>query len=360
MSMKKSADKEKNKTSRKSLDIGLILIITMLLVAITALIFVFVKSKGVQNTQLSLSEEYKYYYAMIVDDRDSDFYKMVYEGALEKAKEDGIYVELFGDNLSQDYSKEDLMELAIASKVDGIILAADESEEIIALIRESVNEGIQVVTLFSDSSNSKRCSFVGVGSYNLGRAYGNKIVELASEKLQVEPGKQIRVDVMFDNNSEDSGQAIMISGIQDTVANSNEGEKIVINAVSIDSSNAFSVEGSIRNILINSVDVLPDIVVCPNEIDTTSMYQAVVDYNKVGQISILGYFDSDIILKAIDRNIINATVTIDTKQMGSFCIEALNEYRENGTTSQYFTADIAIIDKNNVWEYMKGDLSDEN
>lgn len=360
MSEKDISKKEVNKSGKKKIDSGLIIISTFLLLAITALLVVFIKAKGVKNMPLSSNENYQYYYAMIVDDRNSDFYRMVYEGALEAAKENGIYVELFGDNLSQNYSISELMELAIASRVDGIILTADDSDEINAIIKEAVNEGIQVVTLFSDCTNSKRCSFVGVGSYNLGRTYGGKVIELAAKRLENAPGETVKVDILIDNDSADSGQVIMISGIQDTIAISEYGENIVINAVPVDASNSFSVESSIRNILINADNELPDIIICPNEVDTTSMYQAVVDYNKVGQVDILGYFDSDIILKAVDRDIINATVTIDTRQMGAFCIEALNEYKEHGYTSQYFTADITLIDKNNIKKYMEGDLSDEN
>ena len=97
---------------------------------------------------------------------------------------------------------------------------------------------------------------------------------------------------------------------------------------------------------------LPDIIICLNELNTTCVYQAVVDYNCVGEVSILGYYDTDTILKAIERNVINATISIDTEQMGAFCVDALREYYRYGYTSQYFTADVTIIDQNNVGEYL--------
>ena len=89
-------------------------------------------------------------------------------------------------------------------------------------------------------------------------------------------------------------------------------------------------------------------------------YQAVVDYNQVGQISILGYYDSDTIINAIDREVVNATISIDTEQMGRFCVDALTEYYLLGNTSQYFTADVALIDKSNVAQYLEGGDEDEN
>ena len=80
--------------------------------------------------------------------------------------------------------------------------------------------------------------------------------------------------------------------------------------VSVDDTNAFSVEESIRDIFME--EELPDIIICLNELNTTCVYQAVVDYNKVGEVSILGYYDSETIINAIDRNVIYAKWNIKT------------------------------------------------
>lgn len=104
---------------------------------------------------------------------------------------------------------------------------------------------------------------------------------------------------------------------------------------------------------------LPDIIICLNELNTTCVYQAVVDYNKVGQVNILGYYDSETIINAIDRNVIYATISIDTMQMGRFCVDALTEYNTYGNTSQFFMADIALINKENVALYLGGEAENE-
>lgn len=165
-------------------------------------------------------KNYDQYYVMITEDRKSSFWQSVYQGAYERGLEE---------------------------------------------------KQIPVVTLYGDNTHSSRCSFVGVGSYNLGREYGRQVLKLAKEK---------------------------------------EERKTPV--------------------------------------------RAAVDYNKVGDVSILGYYDSDTIIKAIDRNVINATVSVNTEQMGSFCIDALTEYYQYGNTSQYFTADVTLIDKDNVWMYLEG------
>lgn len=301
------------------------------------------------------TESYDKYYVMITQDRKASFWQSVYEGAVARGQEENAYVDLLGENLSVDYSREELMRIAISSGVDGIFVQADESEELTALIDEASDRGIPVVTLYGDNTSSKRCSFVGVGSYNLGREYGRRVLKLAEEE-DFGDG-EIRVAVLVSANASDSGQNILSSGIQDTIEQSDT-MQFSLSYITVDDTNTFSVEESIRDLFME--EELPDIVICLNELNTTCVYQALVDYNQVGSIAVLGYYDSDTIINAIDRNVVTATVSIDTKQMGAYCVDALTEYYELGNTSQYFTTDITMIDKSNVSDYLKEDDADED
>ncbi len=327
-----------------------ILIMTVLFIVITAIVGIIAFRFYMRRFKEVLDDKnYSQYYVMISGDRKNSFWQSVYQGAREAGLSEDIYVDLLGDNLSQSYSREDLMQIAISSGVDGIIVVADESNEMSELINEAVAEGIPVVTLFGDNTHSDRCSFVGVGSYNLGREYGRQVIQIADENKKEHP---IQVTVLVNSYAQDSGQNILCSGIQETLDREKKaGTEIEMTIVAVDDTNAFSAEESIRNIFMR--DELPDIIICLNELYTTCVYQAVVDYNKVGLVNILGYYDSDTIINAIDRNVIYATVSVDTMQMGAFCIEALKEYYELGNTSQYFTADITLINKDNVSLYME-------
>jgi len=325
------------------------------MVALTGLlIFFFVSyTKTLSRTESDVT--YDKYYAMITDDAESSFWKSVYESALETAKEDNAYVEMISNNLSREYSQTELMEIAIASKVDGIIVTAGEAEGMTELINKAYDEGIPVVTLFNDNAQSERLSFVGVGNYNLGREYGNLIIKMANERIFL--GNHITVAVLVDASSEDSGQNVLAAGIQETIdrettENAIKHKRIEVELVPVDASNSFSVEESVRNLFLLGPGNIPDIVVCLNENETNSVYQGVVDYNQVGFVNILGYYDSEAILKGIERDVIYATLSIDTQQLGQYCIDALTEYYELGNTSQYSAVDSYVINKKNVAEYM--------
>ncbi len=335
-------------------------------------------------------ETYDRYYMMITQEDQSGFWQSVYQGAYERALQENVYVDWLGKDSFRDYSVAEQMEIAIASGVDGIIVTASEAEELTALIDRADAAGIPVVTLYGDNTQSARCSFVGVGSYNLGREYGRQALKIMRERLvgtaetritikmpeepdgestviasvdgaemavaPVEIGTEdrpVRVTLLVNSYANSLDQNILYSGIQETIEQERGETAVELSLQSVDDTNAFSVEESVRDIFMG--EEIPDILICLNELNTTCAYQAVVDYNKVGAVSILGHYVSDTILNAIDRGVIYATVDIDTSQMGGFCIDALQEYHDLGYTSQYFTADIGLITRDNVDEYLRGE-----
>lgn len=335
--------------------------ITGILAVLTGLLIVLFLSFNKTLGRKASDKTYDKYYVMITDDPSSSFWQSVYTSALAEAKKQNAYIEMIADNLSRDYSQTELMEIAISSGADGIVVTAGEMEGMKELIDRAHAAGIPVITLLNDNAQSERLSFVGIANYNLGREYGKLLIEMLDSKTF--PGDTVNVTVLLDAGLEDSGQSVLAFAIQDAVkmdqAEHIRRKPIEIELAAVDASNTFSVEESVRNLFLGGKENIPDIVICLNENDTNSVYQMVVDYNEVGQVNILGYYDSDTILKGIERDVIYATLSVDTDQMGKYCIDALTEYYEMGNTSQYFTADSYVIKKSNVGEYRKEELNDQ-
>ena len=79
------------------------------------------------------------------------------------------------------------------------------------------------------------------------------------------------------------------------------------------------------------------------------VYQTVVDYNKVGEVEILGYYMSPTIKSAIDKKkIIRSSIVVDTNQMGQKSVDALNEYLESGYVSELYMVDTTLADTENL------------
>lgn len=316
----------------------LYLLMTLMLATMIGGVF-FMRLKLAQiadDTEFS-PNEYKKHYVMICGEGEDEFWDSVYEGAFEQGEDSDIYVERLGENLTAKYDKLDLLKIAIDASVDGIILEGEESAEMVQAISEAREKNIPVVTVKEDCSSAERISFVGISGYNIGKTYGEKLIESLDGNLKT-------VYVLMDADRADLGQAISVSGIQDAVRDRMGDEyPLYVEGVLIDNSRAFSSEEAIRDIFLN--EELPDVMICLSSVFTKCAFQAAVDYNKVGKLSILGYYNSDVILDAVAKNILQSTISIDTEEMGRKSVQALEEYQSTGYVSDYIAVDTKMINQ---------------
>lgn len=286
---------------------------------------------------------YQYHYAYICSNSSSHYNISVYDAAYETAELNKDYLEFMGKNLSTTYSRNELMEIAIDAGVDGIIVQADESEEMTALITKADSISIPVVTIGTDNTIAPRQSYVGFGYYELGQKYGKQLLKMERDEVQ-------NVLVLLTPDLEDSSQNIIMSGINDMVNKLDDGKHFNFTIEAIPNSSKFDAEESISSMIMHT-QTLPDIIIALNETYTTCLCQALVDYNRVGESQIIGFYVNDTILSAIEKGILDSSVTINTPQLGTYCIEALNEYIENGYVNEYMPADIEVITSENVQYY---------
>ena len=123
--------------------------------------------------------EYQRLYAYIPEDPDSQLSTSIYKEISEYAAQNGCFVEMTGQNLSTRYSKADRFNIAISSKVDGIIVEGDDSAETVALIDKATANGIPVVTVLTDCDSARK-SFVGLNNYSLGTEYGEELLAISN------------------------------------------------------------------------------------------------------------------------------------------------------------------------------------
>ena len=293
---------------------------------------------------------YEKHVAMISGEPTEEFWLSIYNSAREEGKKQGIYIENFGERLVKEYTTEELVEMAIAARVDGIILKADGGDDLAEEIRKAAKEKIPVMTILTDVPNSERISFVSGSDYATGEMYGNLIIEEVQKKREQED-RQIRVTVLVDSDSENATPNLIYSGIHEKIASL--GEKIMLSAKIIDNSGKFESEETVRDLILDQEP--PDIIVCLSAVDTISTYQSIIDYNRVGQISIIGYYSSEDTLEGIQKGIIQSSVLINAQDLGETAADGMSEYLEEEYVSEYLTVTPTLIEKSNVENYMKKD-----
>jgi ribose transport system substrate-binding protein len=299
---------------------------------------------------------YTHHIAMVTESHSDPFWKNVWLAAKEEGARSNAAVEWVGNALTEQFSLTALMEMAIAAKVDAIILQPDGSEEIRLLIARAIESGIPVITAMSDSAGSGRQGLVGYNSYDLGQLYGAQV-----RAAMAQTPNEYHAVVLFGNDVSENTQNIVYSSIRESL----EGRNVTLDVVTIDNNSVFSAEEAIRELVVStpsdtvSADTPPqlgktygpNILICLNATNTICAYQAVVDHNKVGQIQILGYYDSDEILTAIEKRVIQATVAVDANRVGASCVATLMEYLALGRTSDFTPVNLQLVTAANLKDY---------
>lgn len=310
-------------------------------------------TREIDLREVGTQENYDRHYVLIADDTGTSLWTKVYESAQQEAMGTGAYLELLDTNVMNDYTAEDYLRISIASKVDGIIMRPGGSPRIRELISEAARDGIPVVTALEDDSESERISFVGINSYQMGTAYGEEILKLL-------PEGHTDVLILVNANTRDTGTSLVLSQITSVVREqAGPGRTVEIAPYDINISENFDSDEAIRDIFVNR-GAIPDVLVCLDEVITECAYQAVVDYNQVGNVDVIGYYTSDTILDAIKRGTIATTVTFSTEEIGRYSVDALNEYHSLGHVSNYFNVGLQVVNSDNVDDFLPQEETQEN
>ena len=298
-------------------------------------------TKTMHSIDRELTMEFDKHYAFIAEDSESDFWKEVFEAASAQSKDYNAYLEDIGTELGRDYSTEDLLRIAVNSHMDGIVYSGGTNDRVRKLIDRASDSGIGVVVLQNDVETSRRQCYVGLNYYELGQMYALQVEKI----IPAEEMKGKTVDILVDGDMSEGAANLIVMAMEDHIREGNEEENLPEIVVKrIDAEDIFSAEEKIRNIFLEK-EKLPDVMLCVNSVYTRCAYQAVVDYNLVGQIQIIGYFANDTILDAVDKQVIFSTISVDTTEMGRSCIQALYEYNNMGYTNSYLPVGIEVVDQ---------------
>lgn len=307
------------------------------------------KKSGLEEAEES--RVYESQYEMIVGSGKNEFWQAIYESAKKTAENHNAYLEFHASDMGTGYNEIDYMEISIAAGVDGIILEFNGEEALKKEIDKAETAGIPVITIMNDAPDSKRQSFVGVNDYQMGQAYGEQVAALMDENTET-------ALILLDSEKGDFEKSQIYSQISNVVMEQENGENVKIQAQNLMPENKFDIEEAIRTIF-QSPEGPPQILVCMDEVTTECAYQAMIDFNMVGEVKIIGYYVSDTIREAVNKGLIPVTCTLDTEKMGKDCIEALWEYKQEGRVNSYYNVELEFVSKNEIPKAIAADTMEE-
>lgn len=123
--------------------------------------------------------EQKYRIVLITQDIDTPFWDEVSIGAKRQAEEDGSLIEVWGSYGSNQDDFLQNIELAIHSKVDGIIVQGLDQDEFIELTKiKAAFYSIPIITIANDvpMEESLRRTYVGSDQYHAGQLIAGELI----------------------------------------------------------------------------------------------------------------------------------------------------------------------------------------
>ena len=314
------SEKMKKKNRQNSVLMGMLICIVIAFAVTLGGFAILRRQMAKTDLEETKEQSYEAHYAFIVDNPEDEYWKQVYEAAKEEGKKQNIYVEQIFENVSQTYETKEYMDIAIAEKVDGILLQSS-SKSVGPEMNAAMEAGIPVVTMLHDNYSGRRCAFVGVNDSSLGDSYAELIQENISKKKKDVLLLMKKRGDLGDNNL-----------VLQTIRRKVQGAKIRVQL--LEGEDEFATEKAVRNCILDE-NQCPDVLVSLSLEGTAYAYQAVVDSSKVGSVKIIGADENDEIRRGLEKEIIAASVAIDSEAIGKTAIQALQEYKKNGIVNEY-------------------------
>jgi len=139
--------------------------------------------KQVQADDLKMAEAIStenplpdHHFVLIGEEMNHEYWRLVGAGAKKTETMHDVVVEYEGPKRSNPEEQLKLFDMAITSKVDGIVVQA-LNENFIPMINRAVNEGIPVITIDTDADKSMRSVYIGTDNYQAGQLAGQALVE---------------------------------------------------------------------------------------------------------------------------------------------------------------------------------------
>ncbi|RKX45566.1 MAG: sugar ABC transporter substrate-binding protein [Thermotogae bacterium] len=225
-----------------------------------------------------------------------------------------------------------------AKKPAGIAVTAINPDAFVKPINEAIEKGIPVVTFDSDSPDSKRYSFIGVGNKNAGAAAAHFIAKLLGGK-----GEVALLYSVGQGNVEER-----VQGFLETVERHYPGLKVV--AKVNDGGEQLTATRNMAAALQAHPEI--DAIFCVDGVAGVGGAQAVKETGNVGKVKVLAFDVDPAVISYVKSGIIDGTVVQGMSAMGFWSMMALYLLQHNLVPEAYIPkfvdCGVIIATKDNI------------
>lgn len=275
----------------------------LLLLSLAMTFYFMVKALRIDSTYAGQRHFHhpQYHFVLIPEETDNPYWRLVQKGADAAAAKYNAVVDYNGPVQSNINEHIKSMEVATASKVDGIITQG-LSNQMVPVINNAIDQGIPVVTIDTDAPNSRRLAYVGTDNYQAGVLAGKTLAKAMKGHAKVG---------IITGSFTSLGQKLRVKGFRHAIK-AYPGIKIV----EIESSHISRVQAAEQTyeIFKNHPDV--NAFFGTSALDGLGISAIVQQIGKSKSVYILAFDKLPSTLKLIKQGNINATIAQQPYQMG--------------------------------------------
>lgn len=264
------------------------------------------------------------------------FWQSVKAGADVAGKEAGVEIYWKGPTIESDVSSQiNVVEDAITSRVDGIMIAPSHRDSLVAVIERAQREGIPVTIFDSGIGTEKYVSYVATDNVLGGVMAAERLAERLGGK-----GKVAVLGLKAGSVSTDERER----GFQDTIKQKFPGIQIV----------AFQYGEASRTTSIDrATDILtahPDLngFFASNEPATVGAAQAVKQKGSAGKIIVAGFDSSPNLIEDLSTGVIDSLVIQNPYRMGYDGVKTLADKLNGKTPERRIDTGVKLVTKENL------------
>lgn len=283
----------------------------------------------------------RYHVQIITQNTNAHFWTTFKKGASEAGKKLNVYVEFVDVSQNNIDTSAKTLEKAIFSKVNGIAFQAEDVEKTSSLIQLAQQNKMAVLTFENDHYLIPNIPTVGSNSYQIGYQEGQMGIQACG-------GKGCVAIIVNGAGSQESSQYknLKLQGIMDALSKS---KGIQIQEVYTLNSGMFETEKLMGTILSKEPKV--NLILCTDERSTPGIAQVLVDSNRVGDVSVVGYGAMSQTLNYIKRGVIYGSISPDAYTIGYDCVQQLTNVLDGSNVSNSLNTDLFSINEQNVDRY---------
>lgn len=276
-----------------------------------------------------------YHFALIGEELNHDYWRLVGDGAKDTEEQYDVVVEYQGPRRSNPIEQLKLLDIAIKTKVDGIIVQA-LNDDFEPMINQAVDQGIPVITVDTDAPDSARATYIGTDNYAAGQLAAQTLIEDTNGE-----GKVGIITGSFDTVH----HQLRVEGFKDTIE-----QKKGIEIVAIEESQITRVTAEERTHTMLSAHPEITALYGTSSLDGMGMTTAAESLGVLDDLYIMGFDTLQENIQLLEQEKLDVLIAQEPYEMGYRSIEIMLDILNKEEIQDIYHTEASVVRKADVDE----------